>query len=307
LSRPPKNIAISVRDRLTARARERRENAQLLMTRYAIERLLYRLGLSRHRDRFVLKGAMLFNLWAPTPYRATGDLDLLGYGENAPEMLAAVFQEILAVAVEDDGVVFRSETLRAVAARAKEEYAGVRIDLVAQLAGARLPMHIDIGYGDVITPEAVTIEYPSLLDYPVAHLRAYPPETVVAEKFQALVALGMFNTRLKDFYDLWAIAGTFPFEGAVLARAIQTTFDRRQTPLPEETPPALTPAYADEKQGQWTAFLRRTDIALAPEPFLAIQARIVALVMPPVLTLARGEAFAAHWPIGGPWALRATR
>jgi hypothetical protein len=238
-------MAISVRDRLTARARERRENAQLLMTRYVIERLLFRLSLSPHRERFVLKGAMLFSLWAAAPYRATGDLDLLGIGEIAPEQLAAVFQEILAVAVDDDGIVFRPETLRAAAARAEDEYAGVRIDFVAELAGARLPMHVDIGYGDAITPGAVEIEYPSLLGQPTAHLRAYPPETVVAEKFQAIVALDMLNTRLKDFYDIWAIAGSFAFDGAVLSRAIQATFDRRQTPLPVETPrrsrpPSLT-------------------------------------------------------------------
>lgn len=303
MSRPPKNIAISVRDRLTARARSRRENAQLLMTRYVIERLLYRLSISHFRDRFVLKGAMLFSLWAAEPYRATGDLDLLGIGENVPERLAAIFEEILAVAVEDDGVVFRAETLRAAAARAEDEYAGVRIDFIAELAGARLPMHIDIGFGDAVTPGAIEIEYPSLLDQPAAHLRAYPPETVLAEKFQAMVALGMFNTRLKDFFDIWAIAGAFNFDGAILAHALQNTFERRQTPLPGETPPALTPAFADEKQAQWTAFLRRTQIALAPEPFVNIQLQIAALMMPPALALSRGAAFQGYWTAGGPWQL----
>jgi len=116
-----------------------------------------------------------------------------------------------------------------------------------------------------------------------------------------MVALGMLNTRLKDFYDIWAIAGSFGFDGAVLSRAIQATFDRRQTPLPAETPPALTSAFADEKQGQWTAFLRRTEIALAPEPFAAIQAQIAALVIPPVLALGRGALFAGDWPCDGPW------
>ena len=304
MSRPPKNMAISVRDRLTARARERRENAQLLMTRYVIERLLFRLSLSPHRERFVLKGAMLFSLWAAAPYRATGDLDLLGIGDNAPELLAAVFQEILAVAVDDDGIVFRPETLRAAAARAEDEYAGVRIDFVAELAGARLPMHVDIGYGDAITPSAIEIEYPSLLGQPTAHLRAYPPETVVAEKFQAMVALGMLNTRLKDFYDIWAIAGSFAFDGAVLARAIQATFNRRQTPLPVEMPPALAPAFADEKQAQWTAFLRRTEIALAPEPFAAIQAHLGDSVLAPVGPPDNAASFPGDWPSGGSWKKR---
>ncbi|CAH0496394.1 hypothetical protein NVSP9465_01427 [Novosphingobium sp. CECT 9465] len=297
----PKNVAISVRDRLVARARSRRENAQLLMTRYVIERLLYRLSRSSYRDRFILKGAMLFSLWADAPYRATGDLDLLGAGENTPDTLASIFQEILAVEVDDDGIIFRPDTLKAAAARAEDEYAGVRIDFLAELAGARLPMHVDIGYGDAVTPAPVDIRYPSMLDQPMAELRAYPPETVVAEKFQAMVALDMINTRLKDFYDLWAIANTFEFDGTVLARAIAATFERRQTKIPEKIPAALTTAYADERQGQWAAFLRRTEIALAPEPFPDVQAQIERLVMPPTAALARGATFEGRWRPGGPW------
>ena len=296
----PKNIGVSVRDRLTQRARERRENAQLLMTRYAIERVLYRLSVSPYRDRFVLKGAMLFSLWAPVPYRATGDLDLLGFGENAPAAIAAIFVEILATQVEDDGVIFRPETLSAAPAREQDEYAGVRLDFVAELAGARLPMHVDVGYGDVITPEPVDIEYPALLGQPAPHLRAYPPETVVAEKFQTMVALDMLNSRMKDFFDLWAIAGAFAFEGEVLARAIQTTFERRETPLPIETPLALTAGFADAKV-QWVAFLRRTEIALAPEPLPEIQARIAELVMPPMIATTEAAPFNARWAPGGPW------
>lgn len=235
------------------------------------------------------------------PYRATGDLDLLGFGENAPATIAAIFVEILATQVEDDGVIFRPETLSAAPAREEDEYAGVRLDFVAELAGARLPMHVDIGYGDVITPEPVDIEYPALLGQPAPHLRAYPPETVVAEKFQAMVALDMLNSRMKDFFDLWAIAGAFAFEGEVLARAIQTTFERRETRLPTETPVALTVGFADAKQVQWAAFLRRTEIALAPEPLPEIQARIAELVMPPMIATTEAAPFNARWAPGGPW------
>ena len=298
---PLKNIAASVRERLSQRARSRRENVQLVMTRYAIERLLYRLSQSAHRDRFVLKGAMLFSLWAPTPYRATGDLDLLGYGENAPERLAGMFREILEVSPEDDGVIFRPETLRAAAARAEDEYSGVRLDFLAEIAGARLPIHVDIGYGDAITPAPAEIDYPSLLGQPTARLRAYPPETVVAEKFQAMVELGMLNSRMKDFFDLWAIGSAFAFDGQVLALALQATFGRRKTAVPGVLPVALAPTFADAKANQWAAFLRRTDIALSPEPFLEIQAQIAALVMPPARALAAGVAFSAKWPAGGPW------
>jgi hypothetical protein len=166
--------------------------------------------------------------------------------------MAAVFADILATPVEDDGVVFRPETLRAVAAREEDEYAGVRLDFVAELAGARLSMHVDIGYGDVITPGPVEIEYPSLLGQPAPRLRAYPPETVVAEKFQAMVALGMLNTRMKDFFDLWAIAGAFAFDGAVLASAIRTTFAHRETPdrFVRDGNAALKQHFFDQTQAQ---------------------------------------------------------
>ncbi|PSM15915.1 nucleotidyl transferase AbiEii/AbiGii toxin family protein [Nitratireductor sp. StC3] len=166
-TKPPlKNVGASVRARLTRRASAAKENVQLALTRFAIERLLYRLSLSPHRDQFVLKGAMLFSLWTPTPYRATGDLDLLGYGDAAPERIATAFREICRIDVEDDGVVFKPETLRAEPARAEDEYSGVRVTMTAEIAGARLPIQIDIGFGDAITPTVQEIDYPSLLDMP---------------------------------------------------------------------------------------------------------------------------------------------
>ncbi|MGH6910358.1 MAG: nucleotidyl transferase AbiEii/AbiGii toxin family protein, partial [Phenylobacterium sp.] len=297
----PKDMAASARARLTAQARARKEDVQLLMTRFAIERLLWRLSVSPYRQLFVLKGAMLFSLWTPTPYRATGDLDLLGFGDNDPEQVAGLFREVMAIAA-DDGVVFKPDTIAATGARPEDEYSGVRLDFQAELAGARLPIHVDIGFGDAVTPGARDIDYPSLLDLPQPKLRAYPVETVVAEKFQAMTALGMINTRLKDFFDLWAIANTFAFEGSVLAQAIAATFARRETPLPTEPPAALSSAFADARQGQWSAFLKRTEISLAPDPFPAVQAQIAALVMPPTLTVAKGEAYERAWPPGGPWA-----
>ena len=300
MTKAPVNLAASVRARLTQRARERRENAQLVMTRYVIERLLYRLSLSPFRDAFVLKGAMLFSLWAPTPYRATGDLDLLGFGDNAPDRVIEIFRQVLDIPGED-GVIFKPETLRVAAARAEDEYSGVALNLQAELAGARLPIHIDIGYGDAITPGVQEIDYPSLLDLPMPRLKAYPPETVLAGKFQAMTALGIANSRMKDFFDIWAIANTFAFEGRVLAEAIAATFARRETEPPAEPPLALTAAFADAKQAQWTAFLRRTDIALAPEPFPDIQAQIAALMMPPAKTVGAGQGFDQRWAPGGPW------
>jgi predicted nucleotidyltransferase component of viral defense system len=300
MNKTPVNIAVSARARLTQRARDRRENAQLVMTRYAIERLLYRLSLSPFREAFVLKGAMLFSLWAPTPYRATGDLDLLRFGDNAPARVAEIFRQVLEVESED-GVIFKPETLRAAAARAEDEYSGVTLDFQAELAGARLPIHIDIGYGDAITPGVLDIEYPSLLGMPTPRLKAYPPETVLAEKFQAMTALGIANSRMKDFFDVWAIANTFSFEGTILAEAIAATFNQRETTPPAEPPLALSATFAAAKQAQWTAFLRRTDIALAPEPFPDIQAQIAELMMPAAHAVATDQRFDQKWQPGGPW------
>ena len=300
---PVKNVGASVRARLQQRAIERKENVQLLFTRYAIERLLYRLGVSTYSEQFVLKGAMLFSLWAPVPYRATADVDLLGFGDDAPERVAAVFRRICVLSVADDGVIFEPETLRTEVTRTGERYGGVRLSIVAKVVEARLTVRIDIGFGDAVTPGVREIDFPSLLDMPAPRLHAYPPETVVAEKFQALVSLGMTNSRMKDFYDLWAISETFSFDGKIVAEAIRATFNRRQTVVPSETPVALTRAFAEDgtKQSQWRGFLRRTAIDMAPGPFVELQRKVAAFVVPPALAIASGTIFSQKWEAGSGW------
>ena len=289
--------------RLRQRAVERKEDMQLLLTRYALERLLYRLGISTYKDQFVLKGAMLFSLWATVPYRATADVDLLGFGDDGPDRVAAVFRKICVLSVADDGVVFEPETLRINVTRIAERYGGVRLSLVARVAKARLTVRVDIGFGDAVTPSVQDIEFPSLLDMPTPRLRAYPPETFVAEKFQAIVALGMMNSRMKDFFDLWVIAETFSFDGPVLAEAIRATFDRRQTVVPAEAPIALTPAFVEDgtKQSQWRGFLRRTAIDMAPDPFAELQGKVADFVLPPASAVASGTTFSQKWEAGDGW------
>jgi predicted nucleotidyltransferase component of viral defense system len=300
------NLSASVRDRLTNRARERGEDVQLVMLRYAIERLLYRLSRSEYADHFVLKGAMLFSLWADVPYRATRDVDFLGYGDSAAERLVEIFRAICGVEVEPDGVEFLADTVRAEQARENDEYQGVRVTLEARIAGARLSLQADIGFGDVVVPMVQEIQYPGLLDLPTPRLRAYPPETVVAEKFQAMVRFGAITSRMKDFYDLWAIATTFGFEGPVLAEAIRATFERRRTSLPAGTPDALSPEFAESRtnQSRWQGFLGRTAIAMTPEPFPAVLAKIREFVLPPTQALTTGNSFEGMWPQGGPWRTR---
>jgi hypothetical protein len=299
MPRELRNIGASVRARLLDRARAERSDFQILLTRYARERLLYRLSISAHRDRFVLKGAMLFVTWVADPFRPTRDLDLLGYGDNGVEAIAETFRTICTQPVPDDGVIFDVAALEAAPIREEVEYGGVRVRTTATIAGARIPIQVDIGFGDAITPAPVEIDYPTLLDAPAPHLRAYPVETVVAEKFEALVTLGMANSRLKDFYDLWLIAQTFEFQQLALGDAVRHTFERRGTTLPADTPVGLSDEFAAAWAVQWRAFLGRERMAAAPDAFAALIADLRDFLMPVVSASNKARA----WRPGGPWSV----
>jgi predicted nucleotidyltransferase component of viral defense system len=297
MPREPRNIGASVRARLLDRARIERSDFQILLTRYALERLLYRLSMSPHHDRFVLKGAMLFVTWVADPFRPTRDLDLLGYGDDDAESIAETFRAICAQPVTDDGVSFDVAALTAAPIRGEGEYGGVRVRTTATIAGASISIQIDIGFGDVITPAAMEIDYPALLEAPAPRLRAYPVETVVAEKFEALVTLGVANSRLKDFYDLWVISRTFQLRRSALVEAIQRTFERRRTILPSVVPVGLTDEFAEAWAAQWRAFLGRDRMAAAPDAFAVTVADLRLFLMP----LLEGSEEERIWPSSGPW------
>jgi predicted nucleotidyltransferase component of viral defense system len=300
MSREVRNVGASVRARLLARARAEKADYQILLTRYALERLLYRLSVSNHRDRFVLKGAMLFVTWLHDPFRPTRDLDLLGYGANDTASIAETFKAICATQVSDDGVLFDVEGLTADPIREELEYGGVRVQTYAVIDGARIPIQVDIGFGDIITPGPVEISYPVLLDSPAPHLRAYPVETVVAEKFNAIVVLGIANSRLKDFYDLWFISRTFEFDGAELSVAVQRTFERRDTPMPTDVPTGLTRLYAEEWDTRWRAFLRREHMNAAPADLNQALEDLRRFLVPLIAPLSTNS----YWSAGGPWTNR---
>ncbi|MGI8857609.1 MAG: nucleotidyl transferase AbiEii/AbiGii toxin family protein [Thermomicrobiales bacterium] len=277
----------------------------LLLNRYAVERFLYRLSRSQYRDRYVLKGASLFAAWVDQPYRATNDLDLAGFGASDDETIIATFRDIARGGDEgddDDGLVFLVDNLTVSAIRHDEEYGGVCVRIPAHLHTARPVFQIDIAFGDVITPLADDITYPTLLPLPAPHLRAYPRETVVAEKWEAMVSLGAINSRMKDFFDVWVLARDFAFVGATLADAIAATFTRRGTALPTEPPVALT-VFADDptKQQQWRAFLQRGNVAGETATLAEVIAAITPFLMEPTRALTMGQPFARHWPSGGPW------
>ncbi len=251
-----KNVGASVRARLLQFAKASGQSFDLVLTRFALERLLYRLGQSPHADRFVLKGAMLMMSWFDDPHRGTRDLDLLGFGESEAEPMLATFREIMSLEAAD-GVEFDIAALRVDRIREELEYGGLRLRTTASISGARIGLTIDIGFGDAMEPGAEVLDYPSMLEFPAPRLRAYARETVIAEKFQAMVALGRANSRMKDFYDIWILSRSFAFEDDRLARAIAATFARRGTAIPAELPDGLTPAFAqdDQKQRQWKAFV----------------------------------------------------
>jgi hypothetical protein len=275
------NIATSVKARLQNVAGKRGEDFNLLLLRYGIERLLFRLSQSPYADRFLLKGAMLFVVWDEKPHRPTRDLDLLGFGPTEKAELAKVFQEVVAISVVDDGIVFDPKSVQADEIREDNAYGGVRIRLMGKLGTAEVPVQIDVGAGDVVTPAPETATFPTLLDFPAPHVRMYPVYTVVAEKFEAMVKLGIANTRMKDFHDVWFLAQRFEFDGPTLRKAIEATFARRKTNL-SQSPVAFTEAFANDptKQAQWAAFLRRNGLTGITNQFSEVVAVLRKFIEP---------------------------
>lgn len=299
----PTNVAASVRQRLLNLSRDKGEDFNFVLTQYALERFLYRLASSEYADRFVLKGAMLFAAWSDRSHRPTRDLDLLGYGDASEQQLITSFQQICQAEVEPDGLEFDAKSIRVTEIREDQDYDSRRMQLVAKLEKAQIHLQIDIGFGDAVTPEAEEIDYPTLLDFPAPRIWAYPRETVVAEKLQAMIALGMPNTRMKDFYDVWMIAMHFSFDGTTLVRAITATFDRRKTKIPNEVPTALGDEFATDrdKVTQWKAFLQRSRLEGAAVDLSQVVDELRAFLIPPLFTAANSETFNQSWTDGGPW------
>lgn len=254
-----RNIAASIRARLKQQADAKKQDFNLTLTHYGLERLLYRLSISPHAPNYLLKGALLFSLWYDQPHRPTRDADLLGFGPDDVETAVNAFREISQIAVED-GMVFDVASVQGAAIRKEAGYGGVRIDLRATLDGARITLQVDIGFGDAVTPAAQIISYPVLLDdLPAPQLRSYPKYTVVAEKLHAICLLGMANTRMKDYFDLWVLMAEGTLNPTELRRAIAATFERRKLAVPSSLPIGLSDAFFEDrtKQTQWAAFLKK--------------------------------------------------
>ena len=290
------NLAASVRERLLRLNHARGAEFQNTLTNYALERWLYRMTQSAQRDRFVLKGAMLFSLWSAEPHRATQDLDLLGYGQNTIPEMEAIFREICTVVCEPDGLQMLPQSVKGSVIREDRRYEGVRIHLLAMLGKARITLQIDVGFGDAVIPPPTELTYPCLLDFPAPVLRAYQRETVVAEKFHAMVERGIGNSRMKDYADLWFFTENFAFDGALLMEAIAATFARQRTALPTGEPIGLTNSFAEHpaKLAQWRAFVRKSKLKINIDLPAAVT-RLHHFLMPLVNALQTNAAFTKQW------------
>ena len=251
-------------------------------------------------------GAVLFSVWSEQPHRPTQDLDLLARGGDSPSRLEQVFRGVCELDVPDDGLSFQADSVSVEQIREDQEYGGVRVTLTAMLGVARIPIQVDVGFGDAVTPAPNEIVYPTLLGFPAARIRAYPRETVVAEKLHAIVFLGMQNSRMKDYYDLWTLASGFTFSGQTVSAAIASTFARRQTPIPREPPLALTGEFAGDaaKRVQWSAFLRKSRLQQVDLDLGQVVSVLRGFLMPPALAAADGATFSLVWPPKGPWTAR---
>lgn len=299
----PKNLAASVRARLLNHARESKDELQLVLMRFGLERLLYRLSQSEHTGEFVVKGAMLFLVWTGEAHRSTKDLDLLALKSASIPHLEAVFRRVAEIAVEDDGLVFLRDTVTAETIRENDIYQGVRVSIEARLGNARIPLQVDIGFGDAVTPKAGKIVFPTLLEFPAPKVAAYPKETAIAEKFEIMVKLGVANSRMKDYFDIWTLCREFDFDGEVLSAAIRATFRRRKTALPAEFPVALSQEFYDEptKQRQWEAFTKRGRLKVAETDLAKVVAVIRQFLGPAANAAANDLVFKKQWSKGGGW------
>ena len=301
-----RDLAASVHQRLLNRARAEGRPFNELLQYFALERFLYRLGCSPYHGQFVLKGALMFTVWEVPVPRPTRDIDLLGQMDNAVSHIVAAIQEICEQPVPEDGLRFAAETVVGERIIEVADYEGVRVRFTADLGTARIPMQVDVGFGDTIPSGPSIVRLPTILDFPAPELQGYSRESAIAEKVQIMVRLGEINSRMKDFFDVWLLATRFNFEGATLMQAIQATFRQRRTAVPE-SPVALSDAFArnPEKQAQWEAFLRRYRLSeeTGIPTTLHETVQVIASFLRPVLqALVEERDFDRRWSPGGPWA-----
>ena len=296
--RPTKDLSASVNARLLEIARKNREDNNYVLIRYGVERFLYRLANSFYRDKLILKGAMSFRVWSDLDHRRTRDADFLGFGDDDAVKIEQMINVIINTEVEEDGLVFYPDTIRVNDIKEGDLYHGKRVHFLAKLGNSRVPLQIDIGFGDKVTPEAKIEKFPPLLDMTPPKIRVYPKESVIAEKYEAIVKRGMFNSRLKDYFDLMFIADTYSFDFELLQSAVLNTFRQRETDVPASVPVGLSNefAYDSNVQGRWKGFLRKTGLEIYPDiPDVIENLRLF------LIPLTLDDKRYRDWQSGGPW------
>lgn len=294
------NIAASVRQRLLNLARNDNRPFNELLQYYAMERFLYRLSQSEHADRFILKGALMLRAWRSPEIRPTMDIDMLGRTSNEEDSIIAQIKDIIATDADPDGLIFDPDSIRAERITEDADYEGIRVRFTGSLDNARVHMQIDVGFGDIVHPEPVESELPTILDSPAPRLLCYSRESAIAEKFEAMLKLGELNSRMKDFYDIWLLSRQFDFEGSELAEAIRLTLEHRGTAIPEIIT-AFTKEFIENKQVLWKAFHKRLSQEYLPTDFSEIVAYLDDFLRPIVLALVSGNEIPQHWTTSGTW------
>lgn len=272
---PTSNPSASIHQRILNKAAAEQRPFNELLQYYAIERFLFRLGQSPYKKQFILKGALVFLAWQVPLTRPTRDIDFLGFTENSIDNLVRIIRQVCSLSLESDGIVFVPDSVKGEMIKENADYHGIRIEFLGFLGKAKVNMRLDVGFADVVTPAARELELPTIFETSSKPcIWAYPPETVVAEKFQAMVALGMVNSRMKDFYDLWYLTDSLEFDLGTLQEAVMNTFRERKTSLPKEAPDALRSGFAALKQTQWVGFLKKNRITGAPTDFILVIERL---------------------------------
>ena len=297
------NIPASIRARLQNKAKETNRPFAEILQYYGMERFLYRFSKSKYADKFILKGALLFTAWQIPERRTTLDIDFLARYDNQVASIEAVVKDVCGISVEPDGLVFDAKTIQGRKIKEDADYEGVRIKFIGFLERARIPMQIDVGFGDIIFPKTRAIDYPAILNLPKPHLKGYPAESVISEKFEAMVKLGLLNSRMKDFFDIWLMLHQFELSGANLAQALKKTFAHRKTELPQKRPLFVEEIYDEKSDRQilWKAFLRKGDIKNAPEKLNVTAKEIENFLIVPISSINKGAEFSGSWRAPGSW------
>ena len=298
-----KNIEASVRGRLQDKALKTNRAFTEVLQYYGMERFLYRFSQSKYAESFILKGALMFTVWDVPQRRTTVDIDFLARFDNQIEKIEQVIKDVCGVKTLTDGLIFEAKTVKGKRIKENADYEGVRVNFLGFLEKSKIPMQIDIAFGDVIIPKPSEVDYPVLLDFPAPHLKGYTLESVVSEKFEAMIKLGILNSRMKDFYDVWLMTRQFNFEGERLMAAIKATFENRKTPLPSGKPLFAAGIYADEsvQATMWKTFLKKNPINSAPASFRAVVYAVEEFLSKPVAAITSGKELTSSWDAPGPW------